>query len=90
MELVQGLFCGKTHPTPRERPGRQPGTDYSSRRDVIAGSIEINFLSTCFLLALSSSANPRNLAGTYKASKWRRKQQVTLKGSILILRFCCF
>lgn len=72
MELVQGLFFGKTHPTPRERPGRQPGTAYSLCRDFIAGSIEINFLSTCFFLALSSSGNLRSHAGTYKAPNWRR------------------
>lgn len=88
MELIQGLLCGKTHPTPQERPGRQSGTDYSLGRDFIAGSIKMNFLNTCFLLALSSSANPGSHTVRYNASKWRRKQQGTLKIVILILRLC--
>lgn len=40
MELIQGLLCGKTHPTLQERPGRQSGTDYSLCRDFIAGSYQ--------------------------------------------------
>lgn len=87
MELVQGLFSGKSHPTPQERPGRQSGTGYSLCRDCIAGSIQVNFLSTCFLPALRSSAHPGSHTGTYKASNRRRKRQVTLKGFVLILRF---
>lgn len=43
MELIQGLLCGKTHPPPQGRPGRQSGTDYSLCRDFIAGSIKMNF-----------------------------------------------
>lgn len=77
MELVQGLFCGKTQPIPQ--PETQSGTDYSLRRDLIAGSIKIIFLSTCFLLALSSSTNSGSHAGMYKVSNWKRKQQVMLR-----------
>lgn len=80
MELVHGLFCGKTHPMPRERSGRESGTDYSFYRDFIAGSIKINFLSTYFLHALNFSTNSGSHTGTYKASSQKRKGQVTLKG----------
>lgn len=88
MELIQGLLCGNTHPTPQARPGRQSGTDYSLCRDFIAGSIKTNFLNTCFLFALSSSVNPGSHTVRYNASKWRRKQQGSLKIVILILRLC--
>lgn len=52
MDLVQGLFCGKTSYA-TERSGRQLGTDYSLCRHFITGSIWINFLSmfpSCFNL----------------------------------------
>lgn len=88
MELIQGLLCGKTHPTSQEKPGRQSGTDYSLCRDFTAGSTKMNFLNTCFLLAFSSSANPGSYTVMYNASKWKRKQQGTLKIVILILRLC--